>query len=258
MQGNRYIVCLKQGTGYTAEYVNNLYRSVNRNCTLDFTFVCVTDDKAGISQDIKIINIPETVNGVEWSSAVPGCWGKPYLFSQDLPLSGTILYFDLDIVLAGNIDKLFTYHPGQWCTIHDYSPQRARMKRMNSSVMRFPTGKMSYIWKNLLEDLDNIKKRLHGGGKEDQAWIDEQTLASSDSATMFPDEWCMSWKFNIRKKKYSLRNGGSRSSTHTGPGNKKTGIIEDVTPPEDCCVCIFHGDPKPHNCLDPWVIENWR
>ena len=33
--------------------------------------------------------------------------------------------------------------------------------------------------------------------------------------------------------------------------------IEDVKPPAECCICVFHGDPNPHNCEDPWVEINW-
>lgn len=255
---SRYIACLKQGTGYSADYVNNLYNSVNKHCTLDYTFVCVTDDSTDLLQDIKVIKIPEYVNNIKWSEKLPGCWGKPYLFSKDIQLTGTILYFDLDVVISGNIDKLFDYNHEEWCTIHDYNPRGKRLSRMNSSVMRFPAGEMSFIWENMLINLESIKERLHGGGKEDQAWIDEQTSKYNYLSFKYPDEWCLSWKFNIRNKKYSLQSTGNRSSTHTGPGTVKTGCIEDVTPPPDCCVCIFHGDPKPHNCLDPWVINNWR
>ena len=95
-----YVLCLKHGTKYPSEYVNTLYNMVKRNCTLDFEFVCLTDDVTGIDPNIKILSLPKTLKG--W-------WCKPYMFSNDLPLKGTVLYMDLDVVISNNIDHLFTY-----------------------------------------------------------------------------------------------------------------------------------------------------
>ena len=33
---------------------------------------------------------------------------------------------------------------------------------------------------------------------------------------------------------------------------------EDVVPRVECCVVVFHGDPNPEKCQDPWVVENWK
>ena len=97
---NNYILCLKHGTKYSADYVNTLYRMVKRHCTIDFTFVCLTDDTTGINPNIKTIPLPDYLQG--W-------WCKPYMFSPDLGLVGNVLYMDLDVVIAKNIDHLFLY-----------------------------------------------------------------------------------------------------------------------------------------------------
>jgi len=89
IKDKNYILCLKHGTKYSAEYVNKLYNMVARNCTLDYEFVCLTDDPKGINENIKILPLPGHLQG--W-------WCKPYMFSKDLPLKGTVLYMDLDVV----------------------------------------------------------------------------------------------------------------------------------------------------------------
>ena len=83
-----YILCLKHGTKYSSEYVNRLYNMVKRNCTLDYEFVCLTDDPRGINENVTTIALP---------GGIAGWWCKPYMYSKDLPLNGTILYFDLVI-----------------------------------------------------------------------------------------------------------------------------------------------------------------
>jgi len=41
-------------------------------------------------------------------------------------------------------------------------------------------------------------------------------------------------------------------------GKRKFKYVESVTPRVECCVAVFHGDPNPHYCEDPWVVENWK
>ena len=46
--GDINVVCMKWGTMYGPEYVNNLYHMVKRNLTPPFRFVCFTDNGEGI------------------------------------------------------------------------------------------------------------------------------------------------------------------------------------------------------------------
>jgi len=228
----RYVLCIKHGKKYSSEYVNILHRMVKRNITLDYQMVCLTDDPRGIDPEVVTYSLPKDLGG--W-------WVKPYMYSKDLPIQGTILYMDLDVVLSGNIDKLFTYHPGKWCVIRDFTrAMRPKWAKYNSSVVRFQTGQLDHVWTDFKDDFRNIMKRMHG----DQDWLYER----DNSAILWPDSWIQSWKWEIRKDR------------HLAPGLKggrKLKTIENVTPNVECCICVFHGDPNPHNCDDPWVKENW-
>lgn len=231
-----YVLCLKHGNKYSADYVNKLYNMVQRNCSVPYEFFCLTDDSQGLTSGVNTIPLPENLSG--W-------WCKPYMFSRNLPIKGTILYMDLDIVIAGSIDKLFTYEPSRWCTIRDFTRTvRPDWKKYNSSVVRFKTGELHNVWEDFEKDRTNIQRRLHG----DQDWLWEAT--QKNKAALYPDNWILSWKWEIRKSK-EFAPGGLR-------GNRKLKTIENVTPNSECCVCVFHGDPNPHNCEDPWVIDNWR
>ena len=53
-----YVVCLKYGNKYSAEYVNKLYNGVKRNLTIPFEFVCFTEDIGTIDPAIRIEPIP--------------------------------------------------------------------------------------------------------------------------------------------------------------------------------------------------------
>ena len=232
-----FVLCLKHGTKYSSEYVNRLYNMVKRNCTLNFEFICLTDDPNGINKDIKILSLPGGLSG--W-------WCKPYIFSKDLPINGTVLYMDLDVVVASNIDKLFTYQPGHWCTIRDFTRvMRPKWQKYNSSIVRFRTGELDFVWTEFEKDKVGVQRRFHG----DQDWLHEVTHKRR-GAVLYPDSWIQSWKWEVRKTK-DFAPGGVK-------GKRKLKTIEDVTPRVECCVCVFHGDPNPENCEDPWVVDNWR
>lgn len=230
-----YVLCLKHGTKYSADYVNRLYNMVERHCTLDYEFVCLTDNPKGINKNVKIIALPPQLQG--W-------WCKPYMFSKDLPLNGTVLYFDLDVVLSKNIDILFSYKPNNWCTIRDFTrAQRPNWQKYNSSVIRFETGKLDFIWKHYIDNMDHIKKKYFG----DQDYLYD--ITQTNKPELYPDSWIRSWKWEIRKDKRLA----------PGPkGKRRLQKIESVQPPTDCCVCVFHGDPNPEYCEDPWVVDNWK
>jgi hypothetical protein len=232
-----YILCLKHGTKYSADYVNTLYNMTRRHCTVDYTFVCLTEDATNLDPNILIVPLPNNLQG--W-------WCKPYMFSNELGLNGTILYLDLDIVIASNIDHLFSFEPNRWCTIRDFTrKQRPSWQKYNSSVVRFKTGQLTNVWEKFKTNNKEIERKYHG----DQDWLYFVT-STSNPAALFPDTWIKSWKWEIRQSR-DLKSGGER-------GNRVLRTVEHITPPKECCITVFHGDPNPHNCKDPWVVDNWR
>ena len=233
-----YILCLKHGTKYSSEYVNRLYNMCKRWCSLDFKFVCLTDNAEQLNSDIMILPIPGGLSG--W-------WCKPYMYSKELPIQGTILYMDLDVVLSSNIDKLITYQPNHWCTIRDFTrAMRPKWPRYNSSIVRFKTGELDFVWDDYIKNPVAIQRQFFG----DQDYLYDATYQKK-GAMLYPDSWVQSWKWEVRKSKEFSHVGATK-------GSRTFKKIENVTPRIECCVCVFHGDPNPHNCEDPWVKENWK
>ena len=231
-----YVLCLKHGTKYDAKYVNRLYNMIKRNCTLEYEFVCLTENPKGLNENISVLPLP---------SGLQGWWYKPYIFSKDLPLNGTVLYLDLDVVIAANIDKLFTYHPEHWCTVRDFTrAMRPKWHKYNSSIIRFNTGELDFIWNEFIKDSASIQRKYFG----DQDYLYEATRKKQ--AMLYPDSWIQSWKWEVRKNR-EYAPGGRR-------GARKLKYIEDAVPRPECCVTVFHGDPNPEMCDDPWVVDNWR
>lgn len=95
MRQNVNIVCVKHGTKYNEEHVKRLYRMVERNCSLPFSFYCLSDTYI---DGINVIPLDLKLD-------LESYWWKICLFNLDL--DGPILYFDLDIVIQNNFDHFF-------------------------------------------------------------------------------------------------------------------------------------------------------
>lgn len=130
------LVCLKQGTAFGPEYVNNLFDMVRRNLTngTPGRFVCITDDPIGLADGIETMPLPLDLE--RW-------WGKLYLFKRDLFADGERMAFmDLDTLIVGNLDEILSYD-GQFATLHDfYQPQR-----LGPAIMLWEAGAYAaVIW----------------------------------------------------------------------------------------------------------------
>ena len=229
------IVCVKQGTKYSANYVNVLRKMVERNTTLQHNFVCLTDDPVGLESDIYVKTLPYELKG--W-------WAKPYVFSDELGLSGVILYLDLDVVIAGSLDKLLIYKPDYWVIVRDFTRVfRHSCEKYNSSVIRFNSGQLDHLWRDFEQNRRLYERKYWG----DQDWL---YAVANLPAKLWPDAWIKSWKWEIRKSR-QFAPGGKR-------GNRKFRDTETVVPSSECSIAVFHGDPNPELVDDPWVVKNWQ
>lgn len=230
-----YVVCLKYGDKYSAAYVNKLHNMVKRNLTINYEFVCFTENAEGINEEIRIEPLPP--------HALSGWWFKPYFFDPNLPLKGTILFLDLDMIIFRNIDNLFTHDPNQFYIIRDFNRYAIQnYNKFNSSVFRINTGQHPEVWRNFIANADSIMKRYHG----DQDWI---RVCITQNFNYWPDEWIQSYKWEMR---------GRPEFDKLPKGKRDFKVNGDPVIKKETAIAVFHGDPNPHNCKDQWVIDNWK
>lgn len=230
---NRYVFCLKWGTKYSSDYVNNLYNMVERHLAPPYTFICFTDNTSGI--DPKIQTAPLRDKTLE------GWWNKISILGNPHSMSGTALFLDLDLVICGSLEKFFSHAPGRFCIIRDFNRHvRPDLKLMNSSVFRFELGSFTQVYEEFIKNQIAFKKRYQG----DQDYM----TAFIKDFEFWPDEWVQSYKWEMRNK---------RDLTQTRTGlNFYTTADPKVLP--DTSIAAFHGKPNPHECTDPWVRQHWR
>ncbi len=229
-----HIVCVKWGNKYISQYANILYNMVKRHTTVPFEFHCITNDIKGLDPHIKTIKLPNDPWIKTW-------WSKLWMFGGHFPLQGNILYFDLDVIVFKNIDELFNYNPDKFMIIRDFNRCRIKdWKLCNSSVMRWKTGTVNYLWDDFVSKPNVVMGDNHG----DQDWI---TKRAKQDINHWPDDWIRSYKWEMI--------GYKDTKARRGPK-----LIFDRPPKiiEANKVAVFHGEPKPFNCGDAFVEENWK
>jgi hypothetical protein len=173
------IICLKYGTKYGPEYVNVLRRMVKRFCTVPYRFVCFTDNKYGIDEEI------ETRPLLCQQPNVTGWWHKLSFFqSQIYDLEGTALFLDLDIVVVNNLNRFFEFD-GNFVAIWDWLHGPTK-NVFNSSVMRWNIGEHTNIWQEFQKNPEQIISKYP---------TDQEFISAQSTLTAWPTHWCASYKW---------------------------------------------------------------
>lgn len=233
-QGEINILCVRFGNKYGIEYVERLRNMVARHITVPYKFLCLTDSN---------IVLQGVHNITQRNAGYPkGWWHKVHMFDPDLPIAGRILYFDLDVVIHNNIDKLTYYMNRDFVGIRDFNRKfHPSWKNLNSSVLAWNHGTLADIYTKFRENPGQAQ-RLHG----DQDWI---FRCARDRLNFWPDEWVQSYKWEIRRKEELTLVQGKR---------RFKSVDHSVMPNPECSVAVFHGDPNPEDVQDKFVVDNWR
>lgn len=159
------IVCLKWGDKYGPEYVNKLYNSINRNCTLPFDLHCFTDDPSGINKDVVTHELP-------YSNTVASWWNKIWLFSDEVPFDHgeRLFYVDLDTLITGNIDYLLMDNTTGLVMLRDFYWGLAKTATQSASgVMAWNAGDFVSLWNSFIADPEKAMRSVAPHG--DQVFI---------------------------------------------------------------------------------------
>ena len=229
------VICVKHGTKYGPEYVNKLYNMVQRHLTIDHKFVCFTENAKKIEPNIEIRLLPNRPE-------ITGWWWKTYMFQMGhFNTTDTNLFFDLDMVIISNIDKLVTYEPDSFVGLEDVGRVFNRPQKLGSAVLRWRGNSHSKIW-DAIDLRPDLTKRYKGG---DQDWIWE---CAKQHIKFFPKTWIMSYKWEIRNQSELIR-------------RQDKWIFKDSREPDidkNTAVLAFHGTPDLEDVEDKIITNNWR
>ena len=220
-----HVVCVKWGDLYSSEYVNNLYEGVKVNTTLDFEFICFTENSKGVNEEIFCRTLPN--NGLQ------GWWNKMYLFSNDIGITDRIFYFDLDTVIVGNIDEIMKFD-GEFAILRDFYRARRnpQARDYGSGLMAWKGGWGHNIWSDFYANKEKNTKI----GAGDQKYL--MNVIPSDKVTYWQDfvpGQVISYKAHVRDE----------------------GVKDQI--PDNARIICFHGKPRPHEVRNlDWMKQHWK
>lgn len=208
------ITCLTVGRKYDDVYVHKLKSMVERYTTKQFDFVCYSDHHIdGI--DTVIIDDPLQFDPL---------WYKlQMLYHPQINQHNHKVFFDLDVVIHGNIDWVFDVHPKSLAVLKSAWKKQSEIDShlntgCNSSVM---------IWEH------------------DAYRIFDKFMTAPDTFMLkykgidrFMWHENVEWEYISTNQVYSYRGGASR---------------EDYVPfvmRSDRSICIYNQTPKPHEVAD--------
>jgi hypothetical protein len=136
--------CVCVGTKYHPGYVYALKEMVEKNLTIPHTFKCITTEKM------------LGINTVLPFAPYQGWWSKINLFAPRRA-TGPSLYFDLDVVITGNIDYLAYYADEHFAAPANWA--RSGHGGIQSSVMAWRGN-----WTHPMDQFDyqRDQARFHG------------------------------------------------------------------------------------------------
>jgi hypothetical protein len=240
------IVCMKWGTRYGVDYVNRLASMIRRNTRRKTRIVCFTDRAHGIDAGVETaplppINIPERVQWLGWRKI--SLWQVPLL-----DLKGDVLFLDLDVVITGSLDEFFEFEPGRYCVARNWSEPDLRVG--NTSVYRFPVGRMTYIFDEFHRDGERFLARY----RNSQKYISGE----AKDMVFWPPAWCLSFKHSLLPR-WPLNfflvpklPAGTKVVAFTGkpdPDEARDGVWPVKSPWKRL---------YKHVRATPWIAEHWR
>jgi hypothetical protein len=253
------IICIKWGQGYHATYVNKLKNMVKRNTSFDIKFYCFTDNSEGLDPDVISKPIPSI-------KVIPnGCFKRETaFFSPNLGgLKGKrVYYFDLDVLMVGNLDTLFTYpKDNDFYIINDWASKGDKIGQGScfSWVISDQYNDITTDYEKNKSDID-LKY-----GTASQEYLSYKIIEKQGQLRFWPDEWFCSFRF------------------HCLPHPLMRYLqIPKIPKTEELKVIVFHGYPNPEeaqkgkwpdkkkhrwkiwkklykHCLPtPWIKDYWR
>lgn len=223
------VICIKWGTPFPAEDVNILYRAVQRNTKRSLRFFCLTDDPAGLDPAIEALPLghepfEDRIRAVQGSTIKKGSkLRKISMFRPDLirDLNGPLLALDIDVVIAGGIDDLLHFSPGDVCMAKPFATRAKVPTRGEGSVLRFDPSEHAFLYEAMAQEPE--KMVLRGQGSE-QTYTSEVAFEHG-KLRHFPDPWVVSFKLHCRPRR---------------PLN----LVLTPKLPTDARIVCFHGQPS--------------
>ncbi len=219
---DNFVICMKWGTLYSADYVNVLYRAVRDHLSLPHRFVCFTEDQRGIDPGVECYDLPDP--HLDRAFTRMGGWPKLTIYQEHLEgLQGRALFIDLDSVVCGDLGPMLT-HPGEVVVIREWRRFADYFRKWEvngaTGVLAFDMGgPCDHFYQTWLEGPEAHATELRS----------EQRFVTKYARDMqfWPDDWVVSFKRHLMAKPVLNR------------------FVPVREPGPEAKIVAFHGKPRP-------------
>ncbi len=222
------IIAIHWGTTYTATDVNNLYSMICRNTSLPIRFHLFSNEPpkdllAGIKVHAEpVLNVDPAHNKNNYRKEAGLCAENLAGFNGK-----RVFFFDLDVLITGNLDELFTYpEDDNFYIINDWNTKGDHVGQ--ATCFSFVVGTLGFVKKAFEADPESALEKF---GTASQEYLSAKVIERFGSLNFWPEEWFQSFRY------------------HCLPNPLLRHFKTPVPPKEGTKVLAFHGRPDIKDAL---------
>lgn len=229
--------CVIHGSAYSWDYVERLYSMLTRNITPDIRLHVYTEPDRPVPEPF----IKHSLTDWQISGPKKSWWYKMQLFNAEHH-NGPLMYFDLDVVITGNIDWIWQLSTQYFWSVRDFKYLwRPTSYSVNSSVMWWDTKQYHTVYEDFVKkQLTDVLKKYRG----DQDYIGDHI--GPELRRFFENDRMCSWRWQAFDGGYDFPNKMYRRPGTGATLGRRNSVV------------IFHGQPKPADVLDPVIQQHWK
>ncbi len=224
-----HIICILWGDKYQEEDVNRLCSMVRRNTSHTIRFHIFTNEPLPLLAP-GIVRHPEPGLLTDVDHSRYNYRKEAALCDEHLGgLEGKrVFFFDLDVLIVGNLDPLFKYpKDDKFYIINDWNTRGNHVGQ--ASCYSFVVGTLGEVKSYFEKNSHDIIKKF---GTASQEYLSEMVIRKQGKLEFWPDTWCKSFRFHC------LRMGLLRH------------FLIPRKPPAGTKVLAFHGHPDMQDALE--------
>ncbi len=223
-----HLITILWGDLYNEEDVNILYRMIRRNTQHEIRFHLFSDEPLP-DLDPAIQRHPEPHMRIAPEHNRLAYRKEAGLCADDLGgLQGErVFFFDLDLLITGNLDDLFRYPQGDhFYIINDWNSRGNRVGQ--ASCYSFVVGTLGFVRENFERQPAALIERY---GTASQEYLSAQVIERYGPLHFWPEAWFRSFRF------------------HCLPFSFLRHFLTPSPPPPESKVLAFHGHPDMQDAL---------
>ena len=235
---------------YNPDYVSKFYRSLKRNCTLPFEFICISDTK-DIEADVIL---PYNHYG-----DVKKHWHKLKFFSPQFgnqKPGDDIIVMDIDQIIVNNIDDLIGW-PVKENEFVTYGQWWSEGIKTNGGFYKFKSGSLKFVWDTFIENPEHYQLIAWKKGIVSAPYYGEQNFVNNEVRKQnvkfmtTPEEWTCKYTNDFEQ---NLR----LNKLYSEKFNTDYMILDDYVN-EKLKIVHFAGPYKTiHECDAKFIHNHWR